>query len=268
MPPRPPSAAPPPPASGFVTDVSRLLGGFRWAFMPLGLLALVAVGVHAAADTLDDRLVWLVDRADATFDAWVGASDFTASWVEWVSLETRTRIARGLALAWELAADLVLALPALGYREATAPRPAEAWRAALEAREAETPSWRALWTRCLRKPTPMRWLRPLATAAVVVAGACAVARLLQGTVYLSWRELMGDRIADVAARVLALGALGGVLGTLGWRAVLRNLQHADAACASERGSRAFTRGLLGCVVVVPLAVAAALDASPLLSFLR
>ncbi|AGC43685.1 hypothetical protein MYSTI_02369 [Myxococcus stipitatus DSM 14675] len=266
MPPRP-SSATSPSAPGVVSWVSRALGAFRWAFMPLGLLALVAVGVHAAADTLDDRLLSWVDRADAAFDGWVGQYDLTAPMVEWVSLELRTRIARVLALTWELAADLVLALPALGYREASAARPAEAWRAAMEGPK-EQPSWRALWLRCVRRPTPMRWLRPLATAAVVVAGACAVARLLQGTVYLSWRELMGDRVADWGARGLALGALVGVLSTLGWRAVLRNLQHADTACAQETGRRAFTRGLLGCVVVVPLAVAAALEASPLWSFFR
>ena len=34
--------------------VSRFFGAFRWAFMPLGLFALVAVGVHAAADVVDD----------------------------------------------------------------------------------------------------------------------------------------------------------------------------------------------------------------------
>ncbi|MCK8501173.1 hypothetical protein VZQ01_06955 [Myxococcus faecalis] len=259
--------APPPSSTGFVTDVSRLLGAFRWAFMPLGLLALVAVGVHAAADTLDDRLLSLVDRADAAFDGVVGRYDLTAPMVEWVSLELRTEIARALALLWELAADLVLALPALGYREAAAARPAEAWRVALEGKQAQ-PSWRALWRRCLRQPTPMRWLRPLSTAAVVVAGACTVARLLQGTVYLSWRELMGDRVADGGARGLALVVLVGVLATLGWRAVLRNLQHADEACAGVSGRKAFTRGLLGCAVVAPLAVAAVLDASPLLSFLR
>ncbi|NTX08130.1 hypothetical protein [Myxococcus sp. CA040A] len=268
MPPRPPPAGPST-STGFVTDVSRLLGAFRWAFMPLGLLALVAVGVHAAADTLDDRLVAVVDRVDAAFDGLVGRYDVTAPMVEWVSLELRTRIARILALTWELAADLVLALPALGYREATAAavKPAESWRAALEGQEAK-PSWRALWQRCLRQPTPMRWLRPLATAAVVVAGACTVAKLMQGTVYLSWRELMGDQVADWGARGLSVGALVGVLATLGWRAVLRNLQHADAACAQERGRRAFTRGLLGCAVVVPLALAAVLDATPLVSFLR
>lgn len=265
MPPRPPAASPP--SSNFIADVSRFLGGFRWAFMPLGLLALVAVGVHSAADTLDDRLLAVVDRADSLFDALVGRYDVTAPMVEWLSLESRTRLARMLALAWELSADLVLALPALGYREVRAPVPAEAWRAAMGQQEAR-PSWRALWTRCLRRPTPMRWLRPLATAAVALAGACAVARLVQGTVYLSWRELMGDSAADVAARGLALGTLLGVLVSLGWRAVLRNLQAADAACEEDGGKGAFRRGLVGCAVVVPLAVAAVLDATPVLSFLR
>ncbi|MCP3138386.1 hypothetical protein [Pyxidicoccus xibeiensis] len=265
MPPRPPAASPP--SSSFVADVSRFLGGLRWAFMPLGLLALVAVGVHAAADTLDDRLMAVVDRADAAFDSLVGRYELTAPMVEWLSLELRTRLARMLALAWELAADLVLALPALGYREAREARPAEAWKAALGTEPAR-PSWKVLWTRCLRRPTPMRWLRPLATAAVVLAGACAVARLIQGTVYLSWRELFGDGAADVAARGLALGALVGVLATLGWRAVLRNLQHADAACEVDGGKGAFRRGWVGCAVVVPLALAALVDATPVLSFLR
>ncbi|GHG92991.1 hypothetical protein [Comamonas sp. JC664] len=264
MPPRPPSASP---STPFLTDVSRFLGAFRWAFMPLGLVALVAVGVHSAADTLDERLLSVVDRVDAAFDAFVGRFELTAPLVEWVSLEQRTRIARFLALAWELCADLVLALPALGYREASAPAPVEAWRAMMEPQPVQ-PTWRALWTRCWRKPTPMRWLRPLATAAVVLAGACAVAKLIQGSVYLSWRELFGDAAADVAARVLALAGLVGVLASLGWRAVLRNLQHADAVCEEAGGRRAWRQGLLGCGVVVPLAVAAAVDATPLWSFFR
>ncbi|MBU8897690.1 hypothetical protein KRR26_18905 [Corallococcus sp. M34] len=261
---RPPAASERP--SSFLSDVSSLLGGLRWVFMPLGLLALVAVGVHAAADTLDDRLLWAVDRADAAFDHVVGRWDATAFLVDWVSLAQRTRIARALALAWELSADLLLALPALGYRERAPATGAEAWRAALG--QEASPSWRALWRRCLRQPTPMRWIRPLATAAVALAGACAVARLVQGTVYLSWRELMGDGAANVAARGLAVGALGGVLTSLGWRAVLRNLQHADAVCAAESGRRAWTRGLFGCALVVPLAIAAVADGSPVLSFLR
>ncbi|MBN8226473.1 hypothetical protein JYK02_03005 [Corallococcus macrosporus] len=255
------------PSSSFLTDLSRFLGAFRWAFMPLGLLALVAVGVHAAADTLDDRLLTAVDRLDSAFDAWVGQFPATASMVDWVSLETRTRLARALALGWELAADLLLALPALGYREVEASRPVEPWRP-VTASASEASSWKALLRRCLRRPTPMRWVRPLATAGVVLAGACTVARLVQGTVYLSWRPLFGDVGADWAARGLAVAALVGVSVSLGWRAVLRNLQHADAACEAAGPRRAWTRGLVGCLLVAPLGLAAAWDAAPVLSFLR
>ncbi|MGZ3457348.1 MAG: hypothetical protein ACXU86_02465 [Archangium sp.] len=253
-------------SQGPFTALSRFLGHFRWAFMPLGLLALLAVGVHAAADTLDDRLLALVDLADAAFDRVAGHYRLTESLVDLLSLERRTTLARALALAWELAADVVLALPVLGYREELA-SPARLGRMAhLPPRG----SWRAMLARCLRKPTTMRWIRPLATALVVVAGACTVARLVQGTVYLSWRELLGERGADVAARGLALAALVGLLWRLGWRAVLRNLQHADAASeAHARGfARAFACGLPGSALVAPLALAAALDASPLLSFVR
>jgi hypothetical protein len=240
---------------GPLTALSRLLGHFRWAFMPLGLLALLAVGVHAAADTLDDRLLAVVDLADATFDRVVGRYSLTDSLVDLLSLERRTTLARFLALAWELAVDMVLALPALGYREELA---------------SQRDTWRAVLVRSLRRPTTMRWIRPLATALVAVAGACTVARLVQGTVYLSWRELLGDGVADVVARGFALAALVGLLWRLGWRAVLRNLQHADAASESHaRGfARALAYGLPGSALVVPLALAAALDASPLLSFVR
>ncbi|WP_224365110.1 hypothetical protein [Hyalangium versicolor] len=254
--------------SGPLSGLSRFMGGFRWAFMPLGLLALIAVGVHAAADTLDDRLLSLVDLADAAFDKWVGASSVTEGLVDLVSLEQRTVIARALALVWELSVDLVLALPALGYRESRASAEQEPWRKYLQ--QDTRPTWRQLFLRSLRKPTTVRWTRPLATGAVVLAGACAVARLVQGSVYLSWRELLGEQAADVAARGLALGALVGILASLGWRAVLRNLQHADTASQENIHSRlqALSYGLAGSALAVPLALAAALDASPLLSFLR
>ncbi len=247
---------------GPFTALSRFLGHFRWAFMPLGLLALIAVGVHAAADTLDDRLLAVVDLADAAFDRVVGRYGLTASLVDLLSLERRTTLARALALLWELTADGVLALPALGYREELS--------SPVSSHLPQRNTWRAMLSRCLRKPTTLRWIRPLATALVAVAGACTVARLVQGSVYLSWRELLGDGAADVVARGLALAALGGLLWRLGWRAVLRNLQHADAASELHaRGpARAFAYGLPGSALVAPLALAAALDASPLWSFVR
>ncbi|HSP80095.1 MAG TPA: hypothetical protein VLQ93_16310, partial [Myxococcaceae bacterium] len=212
--------------------------------MPLGLCALIAVGVHAAADTLDDRLLALVDAVDSAFDRVAGRYRLTESLVDVLSLERRTTLARLLALAWELGAAVVLALPALGYRERAQATPEARWQARLAG---PRPGWRELLVRCVRRPTTMRWVRPVATGLVVLAGACAVARLIQGTVYLSWRELFGDGAADVRAQGLALAALAGLLWRLGWRAVLRNLQHADAASELHaRGvAQAFAYGLPG-----------------------
>jgi hypothetical protein len=254
--------------SGPLSGLSRFVGAFRWAFMPLGLLALIAVGVHAAADTLDDRLLSLVDLADTAFDKLVGAYPSTEALVDLISLEQRTLIARALALGWELSVDLVLALPALGYRESKASEEQEPWRKYLQ--QDTRPTWRQLFMRSLRKPTTLRWTRPVATAAVVMAGACAVARLVQGSVYLSARAPLGEQAADVGARGLAIGALVGILATLGWRAVLRNLQHADTASQENVHSwrQALSYGLMGSALAVPLAIAAAMDASPVLSFFR
>jgi len=206
--------------------------------MPLGLLALIAVGIHAAADAVDDRLLWLIDRADATFDAWVSRWDFTKPMVDWVGAPERLLVARSLALAWELAADLVLALPALGYEEHPAPPP---------------------WPRVV--PTVRAWVRPLCTFFVVLAGASAVARMVQGAVFLSLHSLLGNGVSGALARAAALGALGAVTFSLGGRAVLRTYEDA-------RQSVHAPRAWVGTLLVAPLALAAAWDATPLLAFVR
>src|SRR2546429_7526107 len=94
----------------------------RWIFLPLGLCALVAVGAHAAADVVGDRVLWLVDRVDALFDALWSSWSFTAPLVEVVGLTQRTWFARAVALVWELAADALIAVPLLGYEERDAAR--------------------------------------------------------------------------------------------------------------------------------------------------
>jgi hypothetical protein len=248
-----------------VATISRRLAQIRWVFMPMGLLALIAVGVHAAADTLDDRILWLVDHADALFDRAAGAFSWTEGLVNLVGLEQRVGIARGVTLLWELAADAVLAWPAFGYREKSAIRPP-----ILERSLDGTSGWRQLFLRVKTQPTTMRIIRPLATAAVVLAGACAVARMIQGSVFLPLRGVIGDGVAGLLGRVVALAVLAGVLYALGWRAVLRNLQDADVMSDDGRPSRreAIWRGAAGSAVVLPLAMAALVDASPILSFFR
>ena len=243
--------------------------------MPLGLTALIAVGVHAAADTVDDRLLWLVQQLDAWFDALLARTESLQSWVDAIGSREQTVIARSVTLGWELAADLAIAVPALGYSEASP----SAFK-----RE----SWRTLIQRLNLQPTPMRIFRPAVTGIFALAGAYAIARMVEGALFLSLRAgITPESVAGPLSRAFAFGAFLLVSTAFGWRAVLRALQHADAACTPEDALRAvdklamisgtkklpraknpWTVGLLGSAIAAPLALAALLEALPLLSFFR
>ena len=217
--------------------VLERVGRLRWIFLPLGLCALTAVGAHAAADVVSGQVLWCVDRVDAFFDAIFASWPLTAPLVDLVGLSQRTFFARALALAWELAADALIAIPLLGYDERDG---------AVELRTART---------LLRKrPTPQRLVRPVATVLVAVAGACSVARMVQGSVQLALHSSLLSHFA-------AACALFALLLLLVPRAGFRALEHADA-----RG-RVFSIGIVGTLILAPMMLAA-LYASPLVSFFR
>ncbi len=247
------------PAAPVLASISRGLSAFRWVFMPLGLIALVAVGVHAAADSVDDRIRWLIEQLDAAFDSVFADFDATRHWVDAIGSVERTHMARGLALLWELAVDFVVALPLLGYLE-------ESERAPLINPQK---TWRSLFDRLNKKPTPMRILRPVATGIFAVAGAYAIARMVESSLYLALRNgIVPDGLNGPAARIFSLTAMVLVLAALGWRAVLRSLQHADELCEKQKKrSATFTVGLVGSALALPLAIAAAVD-TPWWSFFR
>ncbi len=234
-----------------VRRISAFFAWFRWLFMPVGLLALIAVGVHAAADVVDERLLVLVEGLDAWLDGVLAQSERFAPWVLRVDARERTVIARVLAVAWELSVDLVIAVPALGYDEDDGVRA----------------SWRVVVQRLNQAPTPMRVLRPLMTGVFVVGGAYAVSKLVESTLFVG---LVGDVApADVAssvARVAGVVAIVTVLASHGWRAVLRALQHADDVCEAKRLKRPWLVGSVGTVLALPLALALVLQARALLSF--
>lgn len=227
---------------------SRVFGAFRWAFMPFGLLAVLALGVHAAADLVDDRLLWLLVGLDARLDGLLGAHEETRAFVDRVGLHECTVAARWLTLAWELAVDLALGVPLLGYSE----------KAAHELRPGGA---RDVLRRLNERPTPLRLLRPVMTLLFALGGAEAVARLVEGTVFVaSSRELLAAGNAALLARVL--GAAAGVLVVwrFAWPSAVRALEHADQAteASAVRKGRVWTLGLWGTAVSLPLAVAAAL----------
>jgi hypothetical protein len=242
--------------------VSGFFGFFRGGFMPLGLFALVAVGVHAAADVVDDRLLTLVDALDAWADGLLASSDATAAWVDRVGPLQRTVVARGLALTWELLVDVLVVLPQLGYGEQD-----DTERRFTLVRD----TWRTLLGRLNRTPTPMRLVRPVVTGVFAAGGAYAVARLVESTLFVALQaDVAPPAVAEVVARAMGWLAVVLVLGRLGWRAVLRALEHADAAC-EERVKLArspWPVGLWGSVLSLPLAVALVLEAQALLALVR
>jgi hypothetical protein len=203
-------------------DVAERAGRIRWVFLPFGLCALVAVGAHAAADVVGESLLVAVDRVDAFFDSLWSLWSFTAPLVEVVGLTQRTWFARAVALIWELLADVLIAVPMLGYDEREAKRE---WQMARE---------------LLRRSRSPLWLvRPLATLVISAAGAFSIARMVRGSLQLALHLSWLSQLARFAT-LLALLAL------LAPRAVFRSLEHA-------RGAR---YRIPAAVVLVPLLLAA------------
>jgi hypothetical protein len=230
--------------------MARIADRLRFLFVPVALCALVAVGAHAAAEVASERILAAVDVLDAAMDSFFSRFALTTPIVDWIGPAQRIGFARALALVWELCADAFLALPLLGYDE----------------RADEVKRFRVLCEKTWKRPTTLRVVRPLATAVIAVAGACATARLLQGSLYLA---LHGGTVAGLFARGVAVLAVCALVASLAWRAVVHALLRADRT--SDRRARSWRSALAvgapSAVLLVPLAVAG-LRAAPLLSFLR
>jgi hypothetical protein len=206
-------------------NVQERVARIRWVFLPLGLCALAAVGAHAAADVVGDRVLWTVDRVDAFFDAIWSKWSFTAPLVEVVGLTQRTWFARAVALIWELLADALVAVPLLRYDERDASKEWQLGRDLLR-----------------RVRSPLVLVRPLAALLVGLAGAFSVARMVQGSLQLALHLSWLGHLARAAT-------LTGLVMLFVPRAVFRSLEHARTARFRVPGA----------VVLAPLLVAAILS---------
>jgi hypothetical protein len=187
----------------------------RWAFLPLGLCALAAVGAHAAAEVIAHRALLFATHVDAFFARF----SFLAPLVDIVSASQRTWLSRGLALVLELSADALVALPLLGYDE----------------RDGKTEL--KLARGFFKKLKAWRLLRPLAAVMLSTAGACAVARLVRGTLLH----------LPFVAGLLAATVLFSLLVLLVPRAAFRSLEREAARPKPSR---------LTLALLLPLAIAA------------
>jgi hypothetical protein len=211
--------------------------------LPLGVCALVAVGVHAGADLVDDRLLRVVEAVDAWLDGLWSRWPLTAHLVELVDARQRVLLARGAALAWELVVDVAVVLPLLGAGWVGSPRGPR------------------------RRFAPMVVLRPLVTLVFAVTGSYGVSRLTEGTLYLA---LSGDVASPVVAGLLSRGfgllAMALVLVSHAVPAVQRAFVHARAR--SDEAKVPAVEGLWGSVFALPLAFALLVEAPALLALVR
>ncbi|MBS2022544.1 MAG: hypothetical protein JST92_09050 [Deltaproteobacteria bacterium] len=224
---------------GFFDGVAGILDKLRWAFVPLAMAALVAVGVHAAADVLDDQFLALADRADAIFDGFVSRWELTRPLVDLVDLEERTWFARALALSFELFADLVVALPMLGYDEKL-----DEWRRLKE-----------LLQRAGKRPTLLRVTRAPIALALCLAGVFGTRRLVSGQLFVSLRHLFGAGGASGIGRIAGILVFAVIATSIAWRVFIRALEYADAR-SEPRTPRTILAGLVPTLFLLPLAWAA------------
>lgn len=249
----------------------RLIAGLGRRVVPLGLFAVIAVGLHAGADVLDDHaLVALniidgqVDRLGSALLAWamalVGASPnmierWTFGFQEFVDMDTRDALARLLALGFELAGDVVLAVPLFWHRHRDRP-------------------WRALGQALLRDPTVLRVVAPLSALFAAWAGVLVIAREVQVVTHAGLEDASWlAPLASPGAGVVGLLVLVLVGWRLGARVVSSAVSWSDHVAERDLERQLSTRrrrlrGWAVALVVFPVAVLAVLEAAPPWSTLR
>ena len=202
----------------------------------LGAIALIGVGIHAGADRLDNRALWLMDAADGGFDAVVtssfgGLGQWLARLVEWPQLV--------IAATWGALAIELVAVAALSIGVLAWPR-----------------RQRASFVAEARPP----WPRALAVALAAVAGAVLVGREVQVGLHLAAEAALGAPIlAD------AIGRIGG-LAALVFSALLLGVRASVAVLVGPRWPRGLEFAAV--VVALPPAVMALADGAPLIATIR
>ena len=205
----------------------------RRVWLAAAAVALVGLGAHAACEPVASAIIHLLQE---------------------LGLDSANRVARGVTIAWELAADAVLMSAALRVRD-RAPAGTFAATLTLDARQ------------CAQLAARMRkrwlfWLRPLALVCFTLAGAVSVGRLVGGQLFATLHGV-SHLIAQVVSRVTAFAVPLFVASVLLLPLVRESLFIALTRTQRPlhfRG-RAYPRELLMALPVLPLAIIAAHEAS-------
>jgi hypothetical protein len=248
---------------GFLARVSAFLGRFRSLFVPFGLFAVLAIGIHSGSDHIDDVTYACLNVVDSICDdilaaiirpVWkfFGARDATVQaaifWaVDLIDLEMKDQVARFIALVVELLADLVLALPVFFYRERDI-------------------SIRGFLEKTAKDPTVLRVVAPISGALASVAGVLIITREIQvvtNAELLSIHAASG--FAGWVASAAGLCALVLVTWRLGWMVTVAAIRWAESRAIEDERNRVpkkqrVMRGWFTAAIALPISVFAFIDA--------
>lgn len=277
-------------------ELTATLGRHRRFFLPLGVLALLALGVHAAADLFADWAFLALDLFDRGLEdlyarvagGLLGAGQAQILWFQdLVDLRDKEVLARWMALLVELAIDLRLGVAAWAAAEFRAPAAHEAGEYNAEGRGSWSrlasrlgqPIRRARWVlgcaaHYLRNPSVEKLYLPLAVSLASITGALALFVALDNALFglghalpkalRAWRWLSPWPAALAATTALWRLAWPAVVGSLVrcQRRVERDLARGDPPWARS------LRGVWGAVLILPLLLAGVWMATPLGGWVR
>lgn len=248
---------------GLLARVSVFLGRFRSFFVPFGLFAILAIGIHSGSDHIDDVTYAFLNVIDTLLDGllaavirpvwkFFGARDATVQaaifWaVDLIDLEIKDQLARLVALMVELLADVMLALPVFLYRE----------------REI---SLRGVLQKTMQDPSVLRVVAPISGALASLAGVLIITREIQ---VFTNAELLSIRAAGSFAGWVAsaagLLALVLVSWRLGWVVTVAAIRWAESRAIEDERNRIpkkkrRLRGWFTAIIALPISLFAFIDA--------
>lgn len=255
-----------------LTKLSKTIGLFRGLFLPFGLFAIVAVGIHAGSDCVDNHAFSLYNFFDARFDellTWLivrvyGFMDVgvqltathTFKAVDFIDLDVKDAAARWTALLVELGADLIFAFPIFRHRPDGTPLVEFA-------------------RRTYQDPTVLRVAAPLGAIFASIAGVLVIAREIQVATHgmLAGQPVQISQFGTQAAAIAGIIALVLVTWRLGGNALGAAARWADrrAKIDRERFStprRRKMRGLVTAGIILPITFLAVFQATPIIPTLR
>jgi len=260
-------------------------GQYRRLFVPVGVVCLVALGVHVAADRFDDWAFWVLDLLDLQSERayglfadifFSGAEEKKLAFAGVVQVSDKENAARWMALGVEIFVDLRLGFGAVGAF------PEDPMGYVLPGSKLHHRLWGLVGRRLfnvkrgalhlknyLKQPTIEKLYLPLAIAMAVLAGSLALFVSVDNALFAVGRRLPAEWMAwqwlspwPAILAALTVFLRLGVPAVLGSMARCSELSERDRRRGESMGRRV-TRGLFGALLILPLIVAGLYSGTPL-----